>query len=301
MLKTDTERISLMVQKKYGQSIMLNNQKIDTYLVIGTLSSGKSTFLNSLIGFELFPSKNTACTAKIFSYYGNPEINYFLSKNNKSRKPVLRKSLGIKQVEGWNDDKKVVEVEIEGPVNREKKKSFAIVDTPGPNNSMDKSHEQITKKALNDSVYKKIIHLLNATQIGVEDDQRLIQLVKEHVNLKDIIFVVNKADMIDDTEQENLQILSRNVSRYLNENGFEKPVIYFVSAAAAVLADKVQSDILLTRRESVTYRRFEETMKIDLAGYNVNNYISSIIENEDVSTNNLVWKNSGIQAIINLL
>ena len=49
---------------------ILNKTKVSSYLVVGTMSAGKSTFLNSLIGLEIFPSKNEACTAKVISYYG---------------------------------------------------------------------------------------------------------------------------------------------------------------------------------------------------------------------------------------
>ena len=37
-----------------------------TVAVIATMSSGKSTILNALLGYELLPSKNEACTAKTF-------------------------------------------------------------------------------------------------------------------------------------------------------------------------------------------------------------------------------------------
>lgn len=291
-------------QKIIKQYLILEKENIDTYLIVGTMSSGKSTFLNSIIGLELFPSKNTACTAKTFTYYGNPEIDYFLYMNNKTKKPVVRKNLLIDQVEKWNSNQKIFEVSIEGPVNLNKKKSFAVIDTPGPNNSMDQNHEKVMKKALSNADYKKVIYLLNATQLGVDDDKRLLNIIKDQANLKDIIFVVNKADMIDDTEQENLQMVSKSVMKYLENNGFEMPTIYFVSAAAAMLATKTQSNIPLTRRESITYWRFEETMKRDLAEYNINvsGFPSEISgKSEDASIDNLVWKNSGIQSIINLL
>lgn len=291
-----------MTQKTFqGQSILLNEQSVKTYLIVGTMSSGKSTFLNSLIGFELFPSKNTACTAKTFFYYGNPEINYFLFLTNTIRKPVQRRNLVMNQIEKWNQNQKIAEIIIEGPIFTNKKKGFAIIDTPGPNNSMNESHEKAMKEVLVNSNSDSIIYVLNATQLGVDDDRKLLHFVKEYVELKEIIFVVNKTDMIDDTEQENLHILAKSVTNYLKKNGFEKPTVYFVSAAAAMLANKVQSNSPITRRESATYSRLIETMKTDLAKYNINVSDPPIVENEDASMNNGVWKNSGIQSIINIL
>ena len=51
-----------------------------------------------------------------------------------------------------------------------KKKSFGVIDTPGPNNSMDRSHGEMMKKAIEKKEYKKIFYILNATQLGTEDD-----------------------------------------------------------------------------------------------------------------------------------
>ena len=96
------------------QSIILNNLKLNKYFaLLGTMSSGKSTFLNSLIGFELFPAKNEACTAKIFSYYANPIRNDFLYLNEKLKKPFLRKNLDFKQLEKWNETDTIQEILIE--------------------------------------------------------------------------------------------------------------------------------------------------------------------------------------------
>lgn len=286
-------------QSIYGQSILLNERNVNTYLIIGTMSSGKSTFLNSLIGFELFPSRNTACTAKTFSYYGNPQINYFLHFNNMIKKPVQQSNLIMDQLEKWNQDSRIEEIKIEGPIITNKNKSFAVIDTPGPNNSMNKSHEKAMKDALSSSSCNSIIYVLNATQLGVDDDRKLLHFVKEYAELKDIIFVINKADMVEDTEKENLSLLAKNVQKYLEKNGFEKPVIYFVSSIAAVLAMKVQSNIRLTRKESATYWRLGGTLKKNLADSNIN--VSLVIENEDGKINNEIWNNSGIQSILNLL
>jgi predicted GTPase len=45
--------------------------------VIATMSSGKSTLINSILSQELMPSKNTACTAKITRIKDNYNLNQF--------------------------------------------------------------------------------------------------------------------------------------------------------------------------------------------------------------------------------
>ena len=45
--------------------------------VIATMSSGKSTLINSMLSQELMPSKNTACTAKITRIKDNDNLDKF--------------------------------------------------------------------------------------------------------------------------------------------------------------------------------------------------------------------------------
>lgn len=280
------------------QSIILNNKDVDKYLAIGTMSSGKSTFLNSLIGFELFPSKNEACTAKIISYYANPVRDEFLYKNKRSKKPTLRKRLDYKQIEEWNESLRIDEIFIEGPLRSGKKKSFGIIDTPGPNNSMDKSHREMMQKALSKTDYRKVFYILNATQLGTEDDCNLLSFVKDKCAKSKLVFVVNKSDEIDDTEEENLNLVSKNVNAYLQKNGFENPEIYFVSSLSALLAIKTINNYELTRKESTDYKRLSILLEENLASYNINNFVKkpskSKIENE-------LWNNSGIPELLNII
>ena len=280
------------------QSIILNDEGVDKYLAIGTMSSGKSTFLNSLIGFELFPSKNEACTAKIISYYANPVRDEFLYKNKKSKKPTLRKRLDYKQIEEWNESSKIDEIFIEGPLRSGKKKSFGIIDTPGPNNSMDKSHREMMKKALSKTDYNRIFYILNATQLGTEDDCNLLHFVKDNCEESKLVFVVNKSDEIDDTEDENLNLVSKNVKSYLQRNGFNKPEIYFVSSLSALLAVKTINNHELTRKESKDYKRLSILLDENLASYNINN---SIKESSKSKIENELWNNSGIPELLNIL
>ncbi|GEK31847.1 hypothetical protein KZO01_21560 [Kurthia zopfii] len=278
--------------------ILLNEKNVNEYLVIGTMSSGKSTFLNSLIGFELFPSKNEACTAKIISYYANPARDEFLFKFKNHNKPTIQKKLDSKQIEEWNGNSEMNEVFIEGPIRSSKKKSFGVIDTPGPNNSMDKSHRKMMEKALNNSKYKKVFYILNATQLGTEDDRNLLSFVKENCSKSKIIFVVNKSDEIDDTEEENLNIVSTNVKKYLEKNGFKKPEIYFVSALSALLAIKSINKYDLTRKEIRDYKNLSILLEENLASYNINN---SMKKSSSGKIENKLWNNSGIPELINIL
>lgn len=280
------------------KSILLNNMNIEKYLVVGTMSSGKSTFLNSLIGLDLFPSRNEACTAKTTLYLANPERAEFLYKHNYTKKPTLRKSLDSKQLEKWNESSRVKSMIIEGPLHTRVKGSFGLIDTPGPNNSMDKSHREVMQSALEKYEYKNIFYILNATQLGTDDDRNLLGFVKNEYNASKIIFIVNKADEIDDNEAENLESMAQNVKKYLESNGFENPTVFFVSALSALLATKAFNNHEMTKKEMRDYKKLKMILEKNLAIHNLNtpdcliNHLK--IENE-------LWNKSGLKEVLNII
>uniref|UniRef100_UPI003F49879F dynamin family protein n=1 Tax=Niallia taxi TaxID=2499688 RepID=UPI003F49879F len=283
------------------ESNILSKTKVSSYLMVGTMSSGKSTFLNCLIGLEIFPSKNEACTAKVISYIANPAMDTFLYLKNNAKKPIHRKKLDASDLNRWNEDEKIKEIIIEGPTKAYRGKHFCVIDTPGPNNSMDKNHEVAMERAIQKSSYKKVFYILNASQLGTEDDQRLLHFIKEHCGEKNVLFVVNKSDVIDDTKEENLTLLSKSVVQYLSQNGFKMPKIYFVSSLAAILAMKVANNIEITRKESRDYQRLTMLLDKKLSEYNLNVTKRSSSKTEAENISNPLWIHSGITEILNIL
>lgn len=49
----------------------IDDNNIFKVCVVATMSSGKSTFINSIIGEEIMPEKNEACTARTMSVLDN--------------------------------------------------------------------------------------------------------------------------------------------------------------------------------------------------------------------------------------
>jgi GTPase Era involved in 16S rRNA processing len=245
------------------------------YLIVGTMSSGKSTFLNSLIGQEIFPSQNEACTSKLFTYVHRPYIKHFILQRNQNEsfECVID---GIEHtMNELNENPLIERVHIEGKLSDVLmfENRVVFIDTPGTNNSMNRSHEEITFKAIRNEQYDTIFYLMNATQLGTDDDRRLLSYVKEHIeknNNKQIIFIVNKADEIDEEANESIQGLLESTKKYLKQNGFENPSIILLSAYISNLCQKVLNGESLTRREQNQFDFFydyfaEETQ--DLTKY----------------------------------
>lgn len=166
---------------------------------------------------------------------------------------------------------------------------------------MDKKHQEVMKKAINKFKYSNIFYLLNASQLGTEDDQNLLHFIKENCCNENILFVVNKSDVIDDTESESLTNFSNNVQNYLMKNGFENPKVFFVSSLAALLVMKVKNKIELTRKESSDYRRLQMLLDRKLSDYNLNISNESSEKSNVININDPLWVNSGISEILNKL
>ena len=133
-----------------------------------------------------------------------------------------------------------------------------LTDTPGPNNSQDPEHQRTTLGFIQDSKRNPlIIYVLNATQLGTNDDANLLRLVADTMSKggkqsKDrFLFVVNKMDMFDPERGENIEKALDRVKSYLEENGIHDPNLFPVSARMAYLLRK-QGELTRTERNDKT-------------------------------------------------
>ena len=231
-------------------------------VVLATMSAGKSTIINALIGTELLPSSNQACTARVFKIENHDGMNGFKATvvNKKTGQPSSWVNACPETLQKLNDSGEEGTILIHGDIKSiyNQGLSLAIYDTPGPNNSQDESHGQITKDILSDGNFGLVLYALNATQFGVEDDAKLLQnlfdLVGDDLDHKEVVFVLNKADQLDEGLGEDLDAVVEKVEVYLERHGFKMPRIIPLSSIAALLARKVQHNESLTSKEKRTYR-----------------------------------------------
>lgn len=235
--------------------------------VIATMSSGKSTLINSFLGTDLMPSKNEACTAKISRIRNTPDAKGYSAIARRLEKwangeeyYVPFKTINeasLEDFDAFNDDTEIAMIDIEGniPSISSGKMNLVLVDTPGPNNSMDGSHRAHTLKVIKSDDKPMVLYVLNATQLRTDDDFALLRTVAEAMAVggkqsKDrFIFAVNKADVFDPEKGEYLSNAIENVRVYLEQQGIQNPNIYPVSAQTAKVIRKSQKGEVLTRQE----------------------------------------------------
>ena len=243
--------------------------------VIATMSSGKSTLINSLLSKKILPSSNEACTATITRIKDTDNIHFVgraYSKKN-IMKIHSEKELSYDTMEEWNKNKNISTIEIEGDIPFVKSDEIALVitDTPGPNNSNDESHKQKLLDMLDSNKYKPLIlYVMNVTQLGIEDDNDLLNNVIVKLKNSDkqtrdsFLFVINKADSLKPND-DKLEIILKNTKDYLEKKGVENPNIFPVAALPALVIRSEPQDELekLHRNFYINIMNIDENLHLE--------------------------------------
>ena len=210
--------------------------------VIATMSSGKSTLINALLGKRLMPSKNEACTATITEILDN-DREIFTAHVYDENGEVLHDipDLTYDIMSDLNEDEAVYKIEAEGniPFLDARSTALMLVDTPGPNNAQNQAHKNTTFRAINNDSNNLILYVLNGTQLHTNDDASLLSYVAEQIKkggkqVRDrFLFVINKMDSFN-PEEEDIGRAIQASRRYLASYGIEDPQIFPCSAYTAL-------------------------------------------------------------------
>lgn len=227
--------------------------------VVATMSSGKSTLINAILGKDIIPAKNEACTAKISKIKNiNGKKEFSVVAYDKNNKVLESHDVVTSEIlKDLNENEQVGLIYIEGdiPSINADSMNLVLIDTPGPNNSQDPSHREKTMEIIKNDTYKPLVlYILNATQLGINDDNYLLTMIRDEMNSKDkqskdrFIFVLNKIDDFD-PETESIEGVINNARAYLEENGIKEPNIYPASSIVAKNIRKYLNRQELTKKE----------------------------------------------------
>ena len=217
--------------------------------VVATMSAGKSTLINSMLGTKLMPSKQEACTAiitRIKDTEGNDTWQAEVySKDN--RLIETHENLTYATMERLNSDENVSVIKTAGniPFVSSEDVSLVLIDTPGPNNSRDPEHKKVQSEFLNKSSKSLVLYIMEGT-FGSDDDNALLQRVADSMKVggkqsKDrFIFVVNKMDDRRKEDGDTAQTLDR-IRAYLKGHGITNPNLFPAAALPALNIRLIQS------------------------------------------------------------
>lgn len=218
------------------------NNAIFPVNVIATMSSGKSTLINALLGKNLMPSKNEACTATITEILDVDAPSFAAVVYDEDDVELQEvPQLTYEVMSELNDNAKVHRIRMEGdiPFLDSKSTALMLVDTPGPNNAQNQAHKNTTYRAINNDSNNLILYVLNGTQLSTNDDAALLHYVADQIKkggkqVRDrFLFVINKMDDFN-PETESIEKAILSARRYLASFGIEDPQIFPCSAFAAL-------------------------------------------------------------------
>ena len=215
--------------------------------VVATMSSGKSTLINALLGQQLMPAANEATTATIVKIIDTDQDHFSAIAYDKSGQIVKKlDNVTLEDMQALNADVKVSTVEIKGkiPCVSSVGMKLVLVDTPGPNNSRDKSHEEMTYKMIADSDKSLVLYVMNGQQLGINDEKIFLDYVGQ--SMKDggkkarerFIFAVNKMDAFSpDPQDDGPECITKaldNVKAGLEDREIYNPNIFPVCSLPAL-------------------------------------------------------------------
>lgn len=239
-------------------------QQLGATLILGTMSAGKSTILNNLLGEDWAKTQNQVSTNFSLRYQYCPTLKYtFLSDEHHQIFPATGSISDW--IEQLNESRTLDSDQLTFWSGQSAKEladyRYTIVDTPGMNSSWKKEHYYETEKTLREHSYDKVIVVLNVTQLGTNDEKELVHLVKTHSKSSLVLFVLNKIDELDvdlgETVEHHLQV----AKVFLEENGVQNPNIIATSAVATRLLNR--DVISLTKRERKQREYFQSYFRVE--------------------------------------
>ena len=253
--------------------------------VVATMSSGKSTLLNSFLGKNLIPSKNQACTAKITRIEDDKSINFFSAEIYDQEDKLIKKyeKIDAEDLKTFNDGENIGLIKLKGNVRNisSNQSRLILIDTPGPNNSMDIKHKELTYNLLKKDYKPLVLYILSYTQLGVDDDRDLLKNISEEMNKGDLqsterfIFVLNKFDArFEDDNDDDINKVLGKVKEYLEGLNIKNPII-IPTAARTALFMRLNEDSL--NNKSVKQRNtYKENIVDEYRDneFNINNLIN---------------------------
>lgn len=218
-------------------------------LVLGCMSSGKSTILNALLGRGVFPAGNRATTAQIFRILHDPFCTQNLCRNpseSEAWHPLTLERLAL-----WNgtmQENVPADIHLCLP-HLKRKRPIVFYDTPGPNTSKHGKHRGETFFALESLPLSHIFLVLDMAQLHTHDEEALLcdmaRVAKERGNVPALI-ILNKADVIDVEKESLAEIVTEvrgTVAQYL-PTGAQADVIPLMAKGAEVWRRMIDRDKL---------------------------------------------------------
>lgn len=205
--------------------------------VIGEFATGKSSFINALVGCDLLAVdvlQGTTVAITVIEHADDFSIT-LTGNDGKSRRKTYRSFASLqRQLHVYTTDatyaRQIASVTV-GLPSETLRRGYRIIDTPGTN-SLDLWHEDVTRRALSELSDLSIV-VMDATR---PMPQTLVAFLDSTLGTaaRDCAFVVNRIDLVRQREQEALtEYVRRKASQAFDA---DEPMVVPFSALSLIRA-----------------------------------------------------------------
>jgi len=232
--------------------------------IIGNYSTGKSTFLNAILKNDILYTDIDVATNKLFYVINNEKEQLFVLDGKKWKQESFKDIDELKEkINQINNNSRVSKIKLHYPLEAFKGIQLQFIDTPGVNNAIDEEHRRLAFDAINDEInYPLVLIFVDAQNYKSTDYESFFNKIKQKLksdskNLERFIFIVNKADFVEDIKK-----FSEEVKEYLF-NLFEnnKLKIFFTDSLLAQALYKKEKEKNLSKKERRKIRDLEDDME----------------------------------------
>lgn len=237
------------LQQQLDTIVAKQNDKVLNISVIGEFSTGKSSFINALVGHELLAVnvlQGTTVAITIIEYGTSYSLSLVDINGNSTTTEYKNINYLSSALQHYTTDPSYADsishVRVTLPSDI-LKNGFRIIDTPGTN-SLEQWHEEITRRAINDISDMSII-LVDASRPMPETLTGFIDKTLGN-SVNDCLFVANKIDIIRPRERSGMvKFIQKKIDIAFDIE--EAEVLPFASVALTNLFSK---DIVQVDNES---------------------------------------------------
>ncbi|WP_404354539.1 dynamin family protein [Exiguobacterium aurantiacum] len=220
-------------------------------LVTATMSAGKSTLVNALVGQRVMMTRNESCTSKPWVITEDPAADGLYAKHRQF-KIKFKQSVAETLHHAEN-----ISLQLFTPMYRlASRHTWELIDTPGVNSTSDKDHQEVTEAYIRLGQYDVLLYVLNGSHLGTRDDLAHLRFVQNHVPHDKVIFVINKVDQFRNG-QDSIATSLGMMEQQLKELGFTDPIIQPISAHAGYLMKRKLQEHDLSEDELDELRLYE--------------------------------------------
>lgn len=242
----EIKRLEKIAFNMLGSEHSITNGNIKVQVaVVGDFSSGKSSFINSLLGENICPVKVQPTTSSITKFMYGDKIRITQKKTGNISSETSDIEIPIDRYKEMSQHKSNTKTEVHNfdfyyPF--EGFRDIVLYDTPGFNNPENKIDDRITRKKL--ETVDVILFVIDINKGEISSDMlKMIREEKQKNSQKEWYLILNKADTKPASAEKIYRGIKKNHNKLFNE--------VFLYSASDVLSKKnntVQNAIDLIKK-----------------------------------------------------